>query len=203
MEQLQKLTDPTSRISRNIRIRAARLARSGAVPGLDVDDIEQELRLDLIRRVQKFDPTKSSFDTFADRVVANQVATLASATRAMRAERAMQSLQAHVGEDEADGGLTLSDVLPETAAIDPVDEFVLSHGPGLRGDVAKLLGALCPSSRRVAIALSHLSVAEAARALGVHRSTIYERLAIIRRTAQSLGLDEYFEAAPTVSPAHR
>lgn len=203
MEQLHKLTDPTSRISRNIRIRAARLARSGAVPGLDVDDIEQELRLDLIRRVQKFDPTKSSFDTFADRVVANQIATLASATRAMRAERVMQSLHVHVGEDEADGGLTLSDVLPETAAIDPVDEFALSHGAGLRGDVAKLLGALCPSSRRVAIALSHLSVAEAARALGVHRSTIYARLAIIRRTAQSLGLDEYFEAAPTVWPARR
>ncbi|MDZ7711031.1 MAG: hypothetical protein U5K36_14050 [Roseovarius sp.] len=50
MDQLYKLTDPNTRISRNIRIRAARLARSGTVPGLDVDDIEQELRLDLIRR---------------------------------------------------------------------------------------------------------------------------------------------------------
>jgi len=203
MEQLYKLTDPTTRISRNIRIRAARLARSGTVPGLDVDDIEQELRLDLIRRAHNFNPEKSSFDTFADRVIANQIATLASATRAMRAERVMQSLHSHVGEDEADGGLTLSDVLPETAAIDPVDEFAMSHGPGLRGDVAKLLGALCPSSLQVAIAVSHLSVAEAARVLGLHRSTIYERLAVIRRTAQSLGLDGYFEAAPTVSPARR
>ncbi len=203
MEQLHKLTDPNTRISRNIRIRTARLARSGAVPGLDVDDIEQELRLDLIRRAHNFNPEKSSFDTFADRVITNQIATLASATRAMRAERVMQSLHVHVGEDEADSGLTLSDVLPETAAIDPVDEFALSHGPGLRGDVAKLLGALCPSSRRVAIALSHLSVAEAARVLGLHRSTIYERLAVIRQTARSLGLHGYFEAAPTVSPARR
>lgn len=203
MEQLRKLTDPTSRISRNIHIRAVRLARSGTVPGLDVDDIEQELRLDLIRRVHKFDPTKSSFDTFADRIVANRIATLASATRATRAERAMQSLHSHVGEDEADGGLTLSDVLPETAAIDPVGEFALAHGPGVRGDVAKLLGALCPSSRRVAIALTHLSVAEAARALKVHRSTIYTRLSVIRRTAQSLGLEGYFDAAPTVWPARR
>lgn len=203
MEQLHKLTDPTSRISRNIRIRAGRLARSGAVPGLDVDDIEQELRLDLIRRAHNFNPEKSSFNTFADRVIKNQIATLASATRAMRAERVMQSLHSHVGENEADDGLTLSDILPETAAIHPVDEFALAHAPGLRGDVAKLMNALCPSSRRVAIALSHLNIAEAARVLGLHRSTVYDRLAVIRQTAQSLGLDGYFEAIPTVSPARR
>ena len=113
MEQLQQLTDPTTRISRNIRIRAARLARSGAVPGLDAEDIEQELRLDLIRRARNFDPAKSSFDTFADRIVANRVATLASSTMAMHAERAMLCIDAPVSDD--DGGLTLSDVLPEAA----------------------------------------------------------------------------------------
>ncbi|GAB4276010.1 MAG: hypothetical protein Kow0013_29900 [Pararhodobacter sp.] len=201
MEQLKQLVDPTTRISRNIRIRAARLARSGAVPGLDAEDIEQELRLDLIRRAQNFDPAKSSFDTFADRVVANRVATLASATAAMRAERAMLRLDAPVGDD--DGGLTLSDVLPEAAALDPVDEFSLAHGPGLRGDVGKLLEALCPATRRVAISVSQLSVSEAARALGVHRSTIYERLSRIREIATEMGLDGYFETAPTVAAPRR
>ena len=159
MEQLKQLVDPTTRISRNIRIRAARLARSGAVPGLDAEDIEQELRLDLIRRAPNFDPAKSSFDTFADRVVANRVATLASATAAMRTERAMLRLDAPVGDE--DGGLTLADVLPEAAALDPVDEFSLAHGPGLRGDVGKLLEALCPATRRVAMAVSQVSVSEA------------------------------------------
>lgn len=201
MEQLQQLTDPTTRISRNIRIRAARLARSGTVPGLDAEDIEQELRLDLIRRAQNFDPAKSSFDTFADRIVANRVATLASATAAMRAERAMLCIDAPVGDD--DGGLTLSDVLPEAAALDPVDEFSLAHSPGLRGDVGRLLAALCPATRQVAMAVSQLSISEAARALGVHRSTIYERLGRIRVIATEMGLDGYFEAAPTVAAPRR
>ncbi|SHF40469.1 RNA polymerase sigma factor, sigma-70 family [Ruegeria intermedia] len=201
MEQLQQLTDPTTRISRNIRIRAARLARSGAVPGLDAEDIEQELRLDLIRRAKNFDPAKSSFDTFADRIVANRVATLASATAAMRAERAMLCIDAPVGDD--DGGLTLSDVLPEAAALDPVDEFLIAHGPGLRGDVGRLLAALCPATRQVAMAVSQLSISEAARALGVHRSTIYERLGRIRAIATEMGLDGYFEAAPTVAAPRR
>ena len=203
MEQLRQLTDLTSRISRNISIRAARLARSGAVPHMDLEDIEQELRLDLIRRAGNFDPAKASFDTFADRVLANRVSSLASPTRALCAERAMQSLDAPVGDDGGEGGLTLSDVLPETSALDPVDVFSLTHGPGLRGDVGRLLAALCPASRRVAIAVSHLSVAEAARALGLHRSTVYERLAAIRQTAVTLGLAAYFEPSPTVAAARR
>ena len=203
MEQLQKLTDPNSRVSRNIRIRAKRLAWSNARPGFDIDDIEQELRADLIRRAQRYDATKSSYDTFADRIIANRIATLASATKAMHAERTMQSLDVPVGDEDGDGSLTLSEVLPESAALDPVDEFSRMHGPGLRGDVGKLLAALCPATRQVAIAVSHLSVSEAARALGLHRSTVYERLAAIRRTATRLGLDGYFEAVPTVAGARR
>jgi hypothetical protein len=36
MEHLNALIDPASRINRNINIRAARLAHSGAAPGLEV-----------------------------------------------------------------------------------------------------------------------------------------------------------------------
>lgn len=203
MEHLQHLIDPTSRVFRNISIRAARLKRSGAVPGMDREDIEQELRLDLIRRVPNYDPAKASFETFADRVVANRISCLATATQASRVERTMQSLDAPAGEDGGDGGLTLADVLSETSAMHPGDDFVRNHGPGLRRDVGKLFDALCPASRRVAIAVSHVSVAEAARALGLHRSSVYERLASIRETAIDLGLGEYFEDSPTVRPVRR
>lgn len=203
MEHLHHLTDNTSRVSRNISIRAARLARSGAVPGMDAEDIEQELRLHLIRRAPNYDPARASFETFADRVVANRISSLAAATEASRTERAMQSLDAPAGDDAADGGLTLADVLSERSAMYPSDDFVRTHGPGLRGDIGKLLAALCPASRRVAIAVSQVSVAEAARALGLHRSSVYDRLASIRETAINLGLGEYFEASPTVPAARR
>lgn len=203
MEYLHHLTDNTSRVSRNISIRAARLARCGAVPGMEAEDIEQELKLDLIRRAPNYDPAKASFETFADRVVANRISSLAAATQASRVERSMQSLNGPAGDDGGDSGLTLADVLSETSALHPSDEFVRIHGPGLRGDIGKLLAALCPSSRRVAIAVSQLTVAEAARTLGLHRSSVYERLASIRKTAIDLGLGEYFEASPTVTAARR
>lgn len=203
MEQLQQLAEPTSRISRNIRIRAAGLARSGAAPGMETEDIEQELRLDLIRRAPSYDPAKASFETFADRVVANRISSLAAVTQASRAERTILSLDAPADDDNGDGGLTLADVLSDTSAMHPGGDFVRSHGPGLRGDIGKLLAALCPASRRVAVAVSQLSVAEAARALGLHRSSVYDRLASIRATAMDLGLGEYFETSPTVTAARR
>lgn len=203
MEHLHHLTDKTSRVSRNISIRAARLARSGAVPGMDAEDIEQELRLDLIRRAPNYDPAKASFETFADRVVSNRISSLAATTQASRAERMMRSLDAPAGDGTDDGSLTLADVLSEASAINPGDDFSRTHGPGLRGDIGKLLAALCPASRRVAIAVSHLSVAEAARALGLHRSSVYDRLSSIRETAIDLGLGEYFEPIPTVTAARR
>ena len=45
MERFHPISDARSRVSRNILIRAERLARSGSVPGMDAEDIEQDLRL--------------------------------------------------------------------------------------------------------------------------------------------------------------
>ena len=54
---------------------------------------------------------------------------------------------------------------------------------GLRRDVARLLSSLTPACRQVALALTQMSATEAARALGLNRSTIYARLAAIRAAA--------------------
>lgn len=197
------LTDAQSRISRNIRIRANRLARSGAVPGMDAEDIAQELRLDLIRRHNMFDPTRASYETFADRVVANRIASLAAATARIRAERAMQDLYAPIEGDAAEAGLTLADILPETAGL---------HAPELGGneerlgpchDVRRLLQGLAPACRAIALALAQMSASEAAHLLGVHRSTVYARLATIREAALARGLQEYLRPDPTPVPARR
>jgi len=203
MEHLHHLTDPHSRVSRNIRIRAARLARSGVIPGMDAEDIEQDLRLDLIRRIPCFDETRASFETFADRLIAHRVASLAATTAAKRADRSMKSLEAPIAPDGEDGGLTLADVTPEDAALYAPSALGLAAGNGLGYDVALLLHALSPSCRSVAIALGNMSVAEAASALGLHRSSVYARIVKIREVATGLGLQEYFAASPTVSRARR
>jgi DNA-directed RNA polymerase specialized sigma24 family protein len=55
----------------------------------------------------------------------------------------------------------------------------------------------------LAVALIDMSPTEAARALGIHRSTVYARLATIRKAAEALDLAEYLITAPTVSEASR
>lgn len=196
MEQINALTDPTSRIKRNIEIRAYRLARSGAVPGMEAEDIAQELRLDLIRRAEHFDPEKACFNTFADRVICNRIADLARQSQAAKASRKTQSFETPILAHGGQEGLTLADTLSETSPAFGADDFAAAHGAGLKSDVAKFLASLCPSSRCIAIAVSQGSVSDAARILGLHRSTIYERLSAIRKAAVAMGLDGYFEAAP-------
>ena len=45
MERFHPVCDARSRVSRNITIRAERLARSSSVPGMDAEDIKQETLL--------------------------------------------------------------------------------------------------------------------------------------------------------------
>ena len=66
------------RVTDNIRFNASGLARIGAVPGMERDDIQQDLVVDLLHRSKKFNPTLASFQTFADRVVAHRISSLTS-----------------------------------------------------------------------------------------------------------------------------
>ena len=190
MERSHHLIDANTRVSRNIRIRAERLARSGSVPGMDADDIAQDLRLDLIERAPRYDSGRASFETFADRVAANRISTLAAPTARIRAERRMRDLHGPCVSPEGEG-LPLADTLPESGGLHAPETAEPDVAFGLRRDVGRLLAALPPACRQVAVALSEMSPTEAARALGLNRCTIYARLASIRTAALALGLEEY------------
>jgi RNA polymerase sigma-70 factor, ECF subfamily len=182
--------DPRSRVSRNINIRAARLARSGAVPGMDADDIGQELRLHLLSRDSKFDPARGGYDTFADRVLANHVTSLAAPTERLGAERKWVGFDAPAKGGSGEEDHTLSDTLPESAAFHATPR-ARDESIGLVLDVRRLLAVLNPACHAVAVALADLSPTDAARALGIHRSTVYVYLAMIRKAAIDLGLHNY------------
>lgn len=203
MEHLSLITDARSRVSRNITIRAERLYRSGAVPGMDAEDIGQDLRLHLLRRRDRFDPERGQFDTFADRVLANRVATLAAPTARLRAERTMVDFDTPVAGSTSDETRPLAEVLPESTALHPPVAREADEAFGLVRDVRRLLASLTPACRAVALALVELSPTEAAEALGIHRSTIYARLGTIRTAALDMGLAAYLGAAPTLPPARR
>lgn len=203
MERFHPLCDARSRVSRNITIRAERLARSGSVPGMDAEDIKQDLRLHLCRRDGKFDPARGQYDTFADRVLANRIATLAAPTERQRAERAWTDFDTPSEGRGDDERLPLSETLPDSATPFAAVERAPDEAFGLVHDVRRFLAGLTPACRAIALALIDMSPSEAAEALGIHRSTIYARLATIRKAAEALDLAAYLGTAPTVSGARR
>lgn len=59
-----------------IRIKARQLIGKAGFTAADKEDIEQELMLDLLQRLKKFDPTKAKRTTFMVRVVNHRIASL-------------------------------------------------------------------------------------------------------------------------------
>ena len=199
MELINRNGGISPRVIRNIKYKAAKLARSGALPGMDKEDIEQELMLDLLRRKGRFDPDRASFDTFADRVVTNRVASLTASTHKLRAERITISLDLVVANDDEEDGASLIDKLDDLENPCALDELKI----GLARDVARFIGDLPPVLQRYVAILAADNVCEAAREAGLHRSTIYERKEQIRRAAEDWGLEEYLGRIPTVRKPHR
>ena len=69
-----------ARIVASVRHHARRA--SGRLPGLELEDLEQELMLHAHRRLNSYDPTRADLWTYVDRVLSNFLANLAKAAGA-------------------------------------------------------------------------------------------------------------------------
>ena len=176
------------RVLSNIRFNARRLARGRTIPGMEVEDYEQDLVTDLLHRRRAFDPRLASFATFADRVVGHRISTLTNPTLRLKAERKAVSLDAPV-LDEDGNGQTLLDLLPDEAP--PTDESA-----AIRIDVGRFVEGLPPPLLECCEILLADSISEGARAAGIHRSTAYERAARLRECATAQGLAVYVSQLP-------
>lgn len=181
MDQFTRDAALDVRTRAHIRNTARRLAGRGGVPGMDAEDIEQDLFLDLWRRRGSFDPERASFATFADRIIAHRVATLTSPTARLRAERRQVCIDEPL---EDDLGQTLADVLA-----DPMAPGELDHGLAL--DLRCFVAGLTPALQRCCEILLAPNLRAATVQAGVHHSSLYENARRLRRQAEAAGLKEY------------
>lgn len=166
-------------VVRNVRATARRLARQRAVPGMDTEDFEQDLVLDLWRRQDAFNPQRASFRTFAARVVAHRVANLTAGTARLRGER--RTVSFHDPIDGFGGATLLLEILPDDSLLD-------EGGLACRIDVQRFLIRLSLALQRCCVALVRTSGADAASDAGVHRSTMHENRQRLRILATAAGL---------------
>ena len=169
-----------------IRYHARQLARHRAVPGMELEDYEQDLIMDLLVRERRFDARRASYPTFADRIIRNRVSTLIHAGLRMRRV-----------EDQGSGAVVAEPNLETQAGSCACrsDEWC-----SLCLDLERFVGQLPLRLRRCCSWLLADNRLAAAAALGLHRSSLYEAAHDLRRQAIEAGLHLYLQAGPTPTP---
>jgi RNA polymerase sigma-70 factor, ECF subfamily len=197
-------TDPT--IIQSAQVQARRLFHANIFPDMEIEDIEQEFVLHVLRRIPNFDAARASFPTFIDRVIRNRAAALIETAQTQKrgfgtkiilfsdletsSETAAESLADRLGagQDLWDR----SDLVPETE-----DAAMLRH------DLSRLLDNLPQNLWQCCHWLLEDSVGNVSRRSGLARGTIHSRVKTLRRRCHEFGLKEYFGTRPALSKSSR
>jgi DNA-directed RNA polymerase specialized sigma24 family protein len=170
------------RIVASVRHHARRA--SGRLPGLELEDLEQELMLHAHRRLSSYDPGRADLGTYADRILSNFVANLAKAAGA----RSRGGSASTVSLD--DPKLEFDNEPIATAICDhPSADLSWCERIHLRQDLDRVLHSLPQHLQECCHWLARGSVTEAARRSGLARGSIYGRIATLKRAFAAAGLD--------------
>ena len=175
-----------------IRYQARQLARSRAFRQTDIEDLEQDLMLDLFRRLPAFDPSRASKNTFIARVAENYAASLIKAAMAEKRGRHIEheNLQAMVS-DEAENRLELGDTIPTENGLWDTGARGWEEAIELRHDLARAIRRLPPRLVSLCGCLATGTVTEVARDTGMSRPSIYDAISKIHEAMAGGGLEIY------------
>jgi RNA polymerase sigma-70 factor (ECF subfamily) len=177
--------------ARLIRIKARQLVGKAGFTEGDRPDLEQELMIDLLQRMRHFNPAKAKKTTFMTRIVERHVATILEARHARCRDWRLcrDSLNAPRGNEEGHT-LELIDLVDGAGYLgNPEREPREGAVHNLRMDMERVLDTLPADLRDLCDRLRESNMAEIARELGVARTTLYDKLAIIREAFREAGLD--------------
>lgn len=178
---------------RLVRYHARRLAGTHPFSRADTQDLEQELMLDLLRRLPRFDPRKASFETFVTRLIEHRSAGLLEAARAEKrgARVGHVSLDRPVGDTDDEEQALLRDVIADDAGLWSSHPLPKSEQAELAADLRRGMRRLPPELAALAASLSVDSVTEVSRKSGRPRATVYDAIKSIRAAFEEQGLRAY------------
>lgn len=148
-----------------IRGKARRFAELHQLREPDREDLIQDLFVHTLERADRYDPARGLVGAFLAQVINRKLAHIAEARHAQR--RDIRRL-VHVAN--------LDRLRSSTWVVDD------------RLDIDDAINALQPSDRALAVSLQTYSIAEVARAGGVHRSRVRRQVARIRDHFRKRGL---------------
>jgi RNA polymerase sigma factor (sigma-70 family) len=158
-----------------IDFRARKLVRTLKLPDADLKDVRQDMTVEVLEAAEHFDPAKARWHTFVCRVL-NLFAKRYSRDEEVR--RRFEEEPPECVEEGIDD--PFEEILDE---IDPIAEAEMDM------DVEHVLSQMSPRVREASQALKFLSPSKAAKALGIHRNSIYRLIASARRQFKKARFD--------------
>ncbi len=184
---------------RLIRRKARQLVGKARIGEADRDDIEQELRIALLERLDRFNPLRSHWQAFVLAVIDRRVASLLKALRAQKRKHRenLLSLSSVVSGEEglpAELGDTLlprhQEFLVGAILNDHQSAFALAD------DLASVIARLTQEQQQLCERRRTQTVTEIAKDMGVARSTVVYWFAKITEAFREADLENYLAGDP-------
>ncbi len=184
-----------------VRYWACHLNQHPAFTPVDLEDLEQELMLDLLRRMPTFNPERSNLSSFASMVVSRCAYGLMAAATTAKSGGCLQmlSLDTTVISDQQGEKVTLLETISDAQGLWYQNRPSWNEVVDTRIDLARFLSLLPRRLASLAMLLLKESAAEIARSIKMSQRTIHYAIKRMCRISIRYGfMGEHFSNRPTV-----
>lgn len=193
--------DDVRTLLREADVAARRLVRKLRLPFCDLDDVRQDLLTDALARLPSFDAERGTLGGFAGLVMANRAGRLARRVHRLRerfaATASLDHPASHTGDEPL--GAFIAEEQGLAAVLGHWQDPVAAIERRL--DFERLVDALDPESRRLALALADGSAHRLARTEPTPRSTLYRKVRVLRARLAMAAMAVRDAHRPTQFPA--
>ena len=177
-----------------VRFKVSQLIGRHGFTTSDREDLEQELILEILKSLLKFDPRRGSQGTFMSRVLERRIATIIRHRRRMcRDSVRIEGSLSDLIEDEDGAPIERAETLTGDRRRNQPSARHLKAQIELASDLGVALGQLDPDLRQLGELLENRSLSEVASALGVSLTTVARRKERLSSCLEDAGLRSYFE----------
>jgi RNA polymerase sigma-70 factor, ECF subfamily len=180
---------------RIIKHKARKLVGHSGFTESDREDLEQEMMMDLFRRLPKYNPNLSQRNTFIAQVVEHMAAMIIEARKAGQRDYRLCNCSLNDRLEDDEGGsvermetIDQEDYLSRTGRLSQPFREVQDAAI----DICRALDSLPPEFQELCHRLQTDTVLEISREKGTPRGRIYESLKELREIFEDAGLRKYF-----------